>query len=85
MGRRREAEKGGGLRQTGVGVKEAESWGGVTQGMCPGAEGGGAGYEEGRSLGSRQPLCLGLLLPMGLFSFYSHCFDLLWLLSQILL
>lgn len=62
MGRRREAEKGGGLRQTGVGVKEAESWGGVTQGMCPGAEGGGAGYEEGRSLGSRQPLCLGLLL-----------------------
>ena len=31
------------------------------------------------------PLCLGLLLPVGLFSFYSHCFDLLWLLSQILL
>ena len=27
VGRRREAEKGGGLRQAGVGVKEAESWG----------------------------------------------------------
>ena len=58
MGRRREAEKGGGLRQTGVGVKEAESWGGVTEGMCPGRE---LGVRRGRSLGSRQPLCLGLL------------------------
>lgn len=64
VGRRREAEKGGGLRQTGVGVKEAESWGGVTEGMRP----GGLGVRRGRSLGSRQPLCLGLLsasLPHG--------------------
>lgn len=64
VGRRREAEKGGGLRQAGVGVKEAESWGGVTEGMRP----GGLGMRKGRSLGSPQPPCLGLLsasLPHG--------------------